>query len=372
MRKPLLAVFALLLSFSMLTACGTKNQSNTDSAKGSDSTSGTVAKAEGSKDKDKDSKELTIYTALEDDQMETYLATYKAQHPDVKLNFVRDSTGVITAKLLAEKDNPQADLVWGLAATSLLVLDQNGMLEGYSPKGVDRIQADFKDKNAPEHWVGIDAWETAFVVNTKEMEKRKLAIPKSYADLIKPEYKGLITMPNPSSSGTGFLTVSGLVQLMGKDKSWDYMNKLNDNIAMYVHSGSKPAKMAGTGEYPIGISFGYRGIEEAKKGSPVVTVFPAEGSGWDLEANALMKKSDVKPEAKEFLDWAISDDVMKEYNKNYAILAVKSDTTTIPEGYEKDPVKQLIKNDLGQAAKDRNSILSEWTKRYDSKSEPKS
>ncbi|SCW51199.1 2-aminoethylphosphonate ABC transporter binding protein [Paenibacillus tianmuensis] len=197
----------------------------------------------------------------------------------MKLNIVRDSTGIITAKLIAEKDNPQADVVWGLAATSLLVLDQNGMLEGYSPQGVDRIQPDFKDKNSPTRWVGIDAWETAFIVNKKEMEKRGLPVPQSYADLIKPEYKGLITMPNPASSGTGFLTVSGLVQLEGKDKAWAYMDKLHDNIAMYVHSGSKPAKMAGTGEVPIGISFGYRGIQEKKTGAPVEVVFPKEGSG---------------------------------------------------------------------------------------------
>jgi len=315
--------------------------------------------------------ELTVYTALEDDQIKSYLESFTKANPDIKLNIVRDSTGVITAKLLAEKDNPQADVVWGVAATSLLVLDQNQMLEGYSPKGIERIIPQFKDAKEPAHWVGIDAFETAFIVNTKELEKKKLPIPQSYADLIKPEYKGMLVMPNPSSSGTGFLTVSGLTQLLGEDEALKYMDKLHENMATYTHSGSKPAKMAAAGEYPIGISFGYRGIKEKQKGAPVEVVFPKEGSGWDVEANALIKKKEIKPEAKLFLDWAISDEAMKEYNKNFAIISVKQDSNAIPEGYAKDPMQQLINLDLNKAAASRDKILAEWDKRYGVKSEPK-
>ncbi|OCT15351.1 putative 2-aminoethylphosphonate ABC transporter substrate-binding protein [Paenibacillus pectinilyticus] len=369
MKKSFVSAAAVMSVVFLLTACGGKATS-TDTVKTGASAS-PASSASSATNVDTTSKDLTVYTALEDDQIKTYLTTFKAKYPDVKVNIVRDSTGIVTAKLLAEKDSPQADVIWGLAATSLLVLDQNTMLEPYSPKGVDRILPDFKDKNATTHWVGIDAWETAFIVNKVEMEKRKLAIPQSYEDLIKPEYKGLITMPNPSASGTGFLTVSGLLQLKGKDQAWDYLNKLNDNIAMYTLSGSKPAKSAGTGEYPIGISFGYRGIQEKKTGSPVEVVFPKEGSGWDVEANALMKKKTIKQVAKDFLDWAITDDVMKEYNKNYAILAIKTDSTKIPDGYSVDPVKQLIKNDLNDAAKNRESVLAEWDKRFNAKSEPK-
>lgn len=69
-----------------------------------------------------------------------------------------------------------------------------------------------------------------------------MAVPKTYEDLLKPEYKGLITMPNPASSGTGFLTVSGLAQLLGADKAWEYMDKLHENIGIYTHSGSKRQK----------------------------------------------------------------------------------------------------------------------------------
>ncbi len=315
-------------------------------------------------------EDVLVYTALEDDQIPRYLESFKRQHPDITVKIVRDSTGIVTAKLLAEKANPQADVVWGTAATSLLILDQEGLLEPYAPKGVDRVATQFKDTRTPPQWVGIDAWETGFCVNTVEAKSKSLPVPRSLADLVKPVYKGQLVMPNPASSGTGYLTVSAVLQLMGEPKGWQYLDDLHKNIAIYTHSGSKPCKQAGAGEFPIGISFGYRGIQEKKKGAPVETVFPKEGSGWDLEANALMKKAQIKPAARTFLDWAIGDAVMKEYAKSYALTSVPTGDP-IPEGYPKEPLKQLIKNDLGWAAKNRSRILDEWTKRYDGKSEPK-
>ncbi len=315
--------------------------------------------------------DLLVYTALEDDEVAVYLPAFKKAHPDINVTIYRDSTGIVTAKLLAEKDNPQADVVWGTAATSLLIADDLGMLAGYDPKGAEKVKKGMKDpKNDPMHWVGIKAWVTGIVGNTIEMEKKNLPMPKSYADLLNPVYKGSLVMPNPASSGTGFLTVSAVLQTMGEEKGWDYLDQLHENIAQYTHSGSKPAKMAGKGEFPIGISFAYRGFKQRASGEPVVVEFPKEGSGYDVESNALIKKPRIKKEAKIFLDWAISDEAMAMYAKIYPIVAtdVKVDA---PEGWPADPMSVLIDNDLEWAAKNRKRILKEWISRYDSKSEPK-
>ncbi|MFD0590393.1 putative 2-aminoethylphosphonate ABC transporter substrate-binding protein [Paenibacillus sp. GCM10027627] len=345
----------------MITGCGGKTANKSDPASG---TAGSPPPAEQA------SGEINVYTSIEEEHVKLYLESFHAKYPDVKVNIVRDATGIMTAKLIAEKDNPQADVVWGLAATSLLVMDDMNMLEGYSPAGVDRVLPEFKDSANPPKWVGIDIWETAIIANKVELEKRNLPIPQSFEDLAKPEYKGLIAMPHPASSGTGYLTVNALLQLY-KDGAWSYMDKLHDNMMVYTHSGSKPAKMAASGEVPIGISYGFSGIQQKQKGAPVEVIFPKEGSGWELEANALVKKGEIKPAAKLFLDWAISDEPMKEYNKNYAILSIKQEGATIPEGYAKDPVSQLAKIDLYQAARDRESVLAEWETKYGAKTEPK-
>src|SRR5262249_1023097 len=132
---------------------------------------------------------ITVYTALEDDQLARYVPVFQAAHPDIKLNFYRDSTGIFTAKFLAEKDNPEADVIWGLAATSLLIADKQGLLAPYAPAGIERVNATFRDAANPPHWEGIDVWESAFCVNTVEAKAKNLPIPTSWADLTNPVYK---------------------------------------------------------------------------------------------------------------------------------------------------------------------------------------
>lgn len=314
--------------------------------------------------------ELTVYTALEADLLPVYKKSFEEKNPGVTIRWVRDSTGIITAKLLAEKDNPQADVVLGTAATSLQLLDAEGMLEGYAPKGLDKIDARFVSRDTPPTWVGTNAWAAALCVNTVEMKKRDLPIPASWADLVKPEYKGLIVMPNPASSGTGFLDVSSWLQMWGDEKGWAYMDALHKNVATYTHSGSKPCTLAASGEYPIGISFEFRAARVINQGAPVVAVVPAEGVGWDVEASAIVKGMGNEEDARKLLDWAVSDDAMKIYAKNYAILgnaALEEPIKNVPA----DIKVKLIKNDFEWAAAHRAAILEEWQKRFGSKSEPK-
>lgn len=89
--------------------------------------------------------ELLVYSALEADQIKAYKAAFEADHPAIELKFVRESTGIITARLLAEKANPQADMVWGLAATSLMLLDKDGLLQPYAPKGLEQVRASMRE-----------------------------------------------------------------------------------------------------------------------------------------------------------------------------------------------------------------------------------
>ena len=378
MKRKICVALIAALAAATFAGCSGEGKGSSQSGETTAETAGSqetgTETSEGGSSQKADSGEITVYTALEDEQVSDYLAKFNETYPDITVNVVRESTGIITAKLIAEKDNPQADLVWGTAASSMMVLDDMGALEPYEPEGCDRILPQFKsDKEVPT-WVGIDAWETAFVVNTEELKKLGMEPDeiKSYEDLLDPRLKGQIVMSNPNSSGTGFLTVSAILQLNGKDSEagWDYLDKLHENIAQYVHSGSKPAKMAASGECAVGISFGYAGISQRDKGAPVEVIFPEEGSGWDLEANALMKKEEINPAAYTFLDWAISDEAMDLYRVNYPIVTVENTGTY--EGYDSNPLDQLIDNDFSWAAENRESILNKWMEKYDSKSEAES
>ncbi|WP_432288701.1 putative 2-aminoethylphosphonate ABC transporter substrate-binding protein (plasmid) [Aminobacter sp. BA135] len=315
--------------------------------------------------------ELTVYTAIEAEDLKRYAETFNQDHPDIKLNFIRDSTGVITAKLLAEKDNPQADVVWGLAATSLLVLKSEGMLEAYAPKGADQLKPNFVDSDNPPSWVGMDAWAASICFNTIEGQKLGLTAPKSWKDLTKAEYKGHVVMPNPASSGTGYLDVSSWLQLFGDKDGWIYMDGLHQNVAAYTHSGSKPCKMAAAGETVIGISFEFRAAKSKAEGAPIDIIIPEEGIGWDMEASAIVAGTSKEEAAKTLLDWSVSKKANEMYNVGYAVVAMPGVAKPV-EHLPADIEARMIKNDFEWAANNRNAILEEWTKRYDSKSEPKS
>jgi iron(III) transport system substrate-binding protein len=314
---------------------------------------------------------LKVYTAFEPEQLEPYKRAFEKANPDIEIQWVRDSTGIITARLLAEKANPQADAVWGLAASSLMILDQQDMLEPYAPKGIEAIKPNFKSDKTPPTWVGADAWMAAICFNTIEAKKSGIPAPASWEDLLRPEYKGKITMPNPASSGTGFLTVSGWMQTMGEEAAWAFMDKLNENIAAYTHSGSKPCKQAAAGEHPLGISIEYTGASLKSKGAPIDVILPKEGSGWDMEATAILKGAKNLDAAKTLADWAVSREANELYGRFYAVVArsdVKPDIPNYPAGAE---AQMIENNDFAWAAANRERILAEWSKRYDAKSEAK-
>src|SRR5437868_11149885 len=100
--------------------------------------------------------ELLVYTALETDQLKAYTESFQKTNPNIDLKFVRDSTGVIIAKLLAEKANPQADVVLGVAASGMEIFKAEGMLAPYSPVGFDKLNPTYSDKARPPAWVGQD------------------------------------------------------------------------------------------------------------------------------------------------------------------------------------------------------------------------
>jgi iron(III) transport system substrate-binding protein len=315
--------------------------------------------------------QLTVYTALEDEQLPEFKQAFEAANPGITIQWVRDSTGPITARLLAEKENRQADAVWGLAATSLLLLEQNDMLDAYAPAGLDKLKANYRDSANPPHWVGMDAWASAICFNTAEGQKLGIPEPKSWADLTNPIYKNHIVMPNPASSGTGYLTVSAWLQMMGDQKGWAYMDKLHENIATYLHSGSKPCVKAGEGEYLMGISFAYRGVKEKNKGAPLDIILPSEGIGWDMEAFGIMKGTKNLDAVKKLADFAASQKANQDlYAKSYSVVAMDGVNGMIPN-YPQNEEQLMIKNDFQGAAKNREAILAEWQKRYDSKSAPK-
>lgn len=313
---------------------------------------------------------VTIYTALENDQLGPFKQSIEKAVPDAEVVWVRDSTGVITARFLAEKDNPRADMVMGLAASSLLMFEKAGLLEAYKPKGVDGLKEVFRDSRDPYTWTGMDAYLGVICFNTAEAGKDKIATPTSWKDLTQPGLKGKVVMPHPASSGTGYLMVAGWLQSMGEQEGWKFMDALHENIAAYLHSGSAPCVQAARGERVAGLALDMRGASEKSKGAPIEVILPKEGVGWEMEATAIVKGTKNLPVAQKIADWGTTKEANELYSKTYALVA-HPDVKNLPSNYPTGAEKAMIKNDLGWMAENRERILAEWSKRYESKAAPK-
>ncbi len=170
---------------------------------------------------------------------------------------------------MPERENPRADVVWGLSVFSLLQMEALNTLEPYTPAGAEALRPNFRSPRSPMTWTGMDAFVSAICFNRTLAAQRNLPRPATWADLLNPAFRNQVAMPNPASSGTGFLTIAGWIATQGEERAWDFMGRLHENIQVYTHSGSAPCNNAARGEYAVGISFDMRAVALRNQGAPI-------------------------------------------------------------------------------------------------------
>ncbi len=304
---------------------------------------------------------ITVYTALEDDEISAYMKDAKQALPDVKINVLRLSTGDLGARILAEASNPQADVIWGFAVTNMLDPRIEGQLQPYQAKGESELPSQYRDPNGK--WFAATGYMAAFCVNTERLKAKNLPMPASWQDLTKPEYKGEVVMPSPASSGTGYLQIAAILQALGKDKGFALLEALNKNIAQYTDSGSKPCKQARGGEYTIGVSFAFPAMQSIEQGYPVKMVIPSDWVGYELEASGLMKTAKNPADAKRFLDWTLSPGIAKIYGQYKEIVTIpgaEPSKAMVTAGLPKDLTKVLFPVNFVESAKTRTETVKTW------------
>ena len=231
---------------------------------------------------------------------------------------MRDAGGVIHARLLAERANPHADIIFSLPVTDLVGLYREGMIEPYAPKDYEKLKPHFRDdKHNPPAWTGLEMYLNTICFNTVEAEKRHLPKPTHWSDLANPVYRGQISMPSPAMSNTGYGYVHSWVQTMGEEKAWSFMQALDQNVAIYTNSSATPCKLASQGEYAIGLSTDLTGPQMKTKGAPLDLIVPADKTAWDIEAVALTKGSKHPEAAKLMLDWSVTKEASEVFNTYY-------------------------------------------------------
>ena len=236
------------------------------------------------------------------------MATVYARTTGTKVNLSLKGSGEALAQLIAEKENPKTDIWFGGTGDPHLQAAEQGLTLEYKSPSLPQLHewAQAQAKQSGYKTVGIYSGPLGFGYNPELLKKKKLAVPKTWADLLKPDYKGDIQVANPASSGTAYTMIATLVQLMGEDKAFDYLKGLHKNVSTYTRSGTAPIKAVARGETAVSISFVHDGPGEKMQGFPVETITPADGTGAEIGSMSIIKGARNLDAAKKFYEWALT------------------------------------------------------------------
>ena len=284
----------------------------------------------------------------------------------IKVAVVQKATGEMLAQVKAERANPKGDVWWAGAADNYLQAAEDGLLEEYRSPNVSQLYdwAQRISDISKNRVAGVYGGILGLGYNTEIGEKKKLPVPKCWKDLLNPALKGEVMLGNPNSSGTAYLMVATLVQVMGEDEAFRYMVELNRNVTSYARSGIGPMTAVTRGEVYVGSTVLHGVINEIVRGFPVLPVLPCEGVGYEVGSMAIIKGSRNLDAAKKFYDWALTADAQNIGLdvKEYAIPTNRS--VPLPPQVPKLTDVKVINYDFAKygASDTRKRLLDRWEK----------
>lgn len=299
-------------------------------------------------------EQILIYTSMEDYRLEYLNQRLLEEFPeyDIILDYV--STGSHAARLLAEGVHTPCDISYDLEYGYLSQLEAQGVLADLSSYYDFSIYCE--DAVESTHYIVENRNGGAIIVNTQVLRSRGLPEPASYADLLKPEYKGLISMPNPKASGTGYMFLKSMINAWGEDAAFAYIDDLTENILQYTSSGSGPVNALIQKEVAIGLGMTSQAVVQINQGAPLKILYFEEGSPYSLYGQAIISGKEERQCVREVFDFLIN-----EYNyENNALFfpeKIYRDKDFAVENYPQN----IVYSDMsGNNIEEKNRLLNKW------------
>ncbi len=251
---------------------------------------------------------VVIFSSMEQNSEDALKAQLKEKFPDIPVRIQHLSTGNNTAKIKAEGENTEADIVLGLETPSMLkIADRFATLDEYTKDQYADPSMITDDRIRP--W---EVFEGAILVNTEVLKEHGLPEPKTYEDLLNPAYKGMIAMPSPKTSSTAYMFLNSWVKTMGEDGAFDYVDKLQKNIKQFTESGSGPVNMLKQGEIAVGLGIAYLAADQITQGVPLKIIAPETGCPYTSTSFGIVKGKEKDENVKKIFTF-LNEDFMK-YN----------------------------------------------------------
>ncbi|MEA2021728.1 MAG: ABC transporter substrate-binding protein [Candidatus Caldatribacteriota bacterium] len=300
---------------------------------------------------------LVIYASVDEGNAKKILDAFSSQ-TGIEAEFVHLSSGPAMARISAEANNPQADVWLGAPSENHVVLKEEGLTIAYKSEAMEKLAPSFKDPDG--FWRSFYMNPMALAVNTEALEKANASKPTSWEDLLKPEYKELIQMPTPQSSGTAYAIITTLVTVMGEDEAYEYMKKLNPNIQTYTSSGTGPSKGVAVGAAAIGIQFTPAFFEFIEEGYPLEVIFPSEGVGFEAPAVSIIKGAKNLESAKILIDWLVSKDGQDVLSQEKTFFYPVIPEANLSKGMPAFSELKTIEVDNQWAGENKKRLVERW------------
>lgn len=301
----------------------------------------------------KSENKIVIWTSGEDYKNEYYLTECQKQFPDYDITMEYMNSSSIAAKVMEEGEDCSCDII---------LSDEYGylyMCEDYLAELKDFDFSVFMDEIVPESHKFTPEVKNGgcIVINPAVLESKGLEAPTCYQDLLDPKYQGLISMPSPASSGTGYMFLRQLTNEWGEEEAFKFFEGLTKNILQYTSSGSGPVNALVQGEAAIGLGMTSQAVVEIGQGVDLDIVFFDEGSPYSMYGNAVLAKSADRECVMDVFNY-LATDLCKGDNELYFPDQIFKDFAPEVEGFPKNIHYGDMSNDT---LSEKERLVAKWT-----------
>jgi iron(III) transport system substrate-binding protein len=308
--------------------------------------------------------QITVYCSIIDEQCRAGVAAFE-RSTGTKVSMVRKGTGETYAQIRAEASSPRGDVWWGGPGDPHMQAAEEGLLEEYrSPRLAELHPWAVRLAELSRYrTTGIYLGALGMGYNTEVLKKKNIPAPKCWADLLDAKFRDEVQIADPNSSGTAYVMLATIVQLMGEDKGFAYLKALHRNVNQYTKSGIAPVKSTASGENGVGIAFLHDMVTMRVQGAPIQTVAPCEGTGYEIGAVSLIKGRKNAEAARRFVDWTLSAEAQKVVGVDQNIYSIPSNKAAPVHAQAPDIASiKLINYDSAKygSSAERNRLLKKW------------
>lgn len=327
MKKFSIKVFALVIALTMVAACFVG-----------------CAKKE----------EIVIYTSLEDYRLEYVQKRLNEQFPDYKITVEYKDSGSHAAAIKAAGKDVACDITYNLEYGYAEAIAADGVFADLT--NIVDFSSFSEDVVKSNYYLPQERNGGAIIINPAVLEREGIDAPKSYADLLDPKYKGLISMPNPASSGTGYMFLLNLVNEWGEEEALEYFDALAENVLSFTSSGSGPVNALIGGEVAVGLGMTSQAVTKINEGAELDIVFFEEGSPYSVYGQGIISGREENEAVVEVFKF-LANEITEEMNELYYPEKLFADKSFSVENFPKDIVYGDMSNNTAER---KDALLKKW------------